>query len=398
MRKSVIVIVIGLFLINGVSAEILLNEIMPHTNSQQGIEWVEIYNDDSEDFILENWKIGDLISNDSFSLNISGEDFGLIIDGDQEDCSLFDIPEESCFALGKIGSGLNDGSETIFLYDDSDSLVDSFSWDNDIKSSGNSWSFKDADWEEAIPTPGLVNNEDSGDEDIKLEIDWNDDDIVNGLEFEIELTAENLKGKDYDVKVWIEDDDGNVISDRYDEDNDEWENGRDYVDEFLQGPGDDDRDMTLRIRDQYDDFKGDAVILARIREEGSSSYEEEIEDNIEILEEEPEEDNDDSADEESEDSSSDENDETPDIYEDYQEYIKRKAGMMDSDENSITGNVIRLGSKKQKTENQENPKSENIKTEKVYNSNTETIKTYAIISFAFLCVIMALLLGFNKLK
>ena len=109
MRKTVIAIIIGLFFINGVSAEIWFNEIMPHTNNLQGIEWVELYND-GNDVSLENWKIGDLADNDTISLNISAEDFGLIIDGNQEDCSLFDVPEESCFALGNIGRGLNDDS------------------------------------------------------------------------------------------------------------------------------------------------------------------------------------------------------------------------------------------------------------------------------------------------
>ena len=49
-------------------------------------------------------------------------------------------------------------SETLFLYNDSEGLIDSLSWDTDIRSSGDSWSFNGTGFEECTPTAGLENN------------------------------------------------------------------------------------------------------------------------------------------------------------------------------------------------------------------------------------------------
>ena len=149
------IILINCLLVDFVNAEVRLNEIIAHTGTSYGFEIVEIYSDEIVN--LTNWTIGDLVSNDTINLNITNN-YALIIDAEQENCSLFDLPNESCIALSSIGSGLNDGAETVFLYDNEGNLVDFFNWSTDIKSSGKSWSFNGILFQECTPTPGQANN------------------------------------------------------------------------------------------------------------------------------------------------------------------------------------------------------------------------------------------------
>ena len=138
--RPLILLMLFVSLLAPVSA-VVINEIMPHTNNFWGDEWLELYNPTNGTVVLNAWKIGDLSSNDTFSLNISAAGFGLIVDsgtGNNTGCAAFNISAESCIALSTIGSGLNDGAETVFLYDAAGNLIDTFSWSTNIKSSGHS--------------------------------------------------------------------------------------------------------------------------------------------------------------------------------------------------------------------------------------------------------------------
>lgn len=156
VSKSFVValfVLLAVSLISLVSASVRINEAMPHSNNALGGEWVELYNSGSSAEVLSNWIIGDRVSNDTISLNIPSNGFAIISSG--IDCSKFNVPSESCVKLSAIGSGLNDDSETVYLYNNS--LVDSFTWSTSIKSSGNSWQVCNSLWGSYSPTPGTAN-------------------------------------------------------------------------------------------------------------------------------------------------------------------------------------------------------------------------------------------------
>ena len=390
---------IGLIFINLVYAEVRINEVMPHTNNFLENEWVELYNSGSGVELIE-WEIGDLKSNDSISLSLGANDFGIILDGVEEDCDRFNVASESCIALSTIGSRLNDGEESISLYDDSGELIDSFSWESNIKTSGDSWIFEDGLFIRGVPSPCVRGdseeseneNENSNsseledsinDEDIILDMDWNEDNIVNQKTMKIDIYVENLEDKDYDVKVYIKfEDNDSIISQRYDEEEETWDSGNYYVDNFFNGPGNDDQEIKLRIREKYEDFKGDAEIIFRLRENGDNSYDEEIKMEIEILESSGS-----SNSEELEDSnlaeSRDSGDDSENSYLDDKERLLQE--LIEKRDSKLTGNAIVAG-------------EEDIKTKKtlIYESKAKKIARYALYTFVFQCVLLIGLLIFAK--
>ncbi|MFA5173699.1 MAG: hypothetical protein WC438_00795 [Candidatus Pacearchaeota archaeon] len=206
-------------------------------------------------------------------------------------------------------------------------------------------------------------NDEDEEEDIKLKISWDEEDIINGKEFEIELEAENLD-KDYDIKVWIADEENNVLSDRYDEENKEWKSGRYYLNDFFDS-GDETKKVKLRIRKEYLDFNGDAEIFLKLRDS------EEISEDIEILEKE------------------DNLNEGINNNSNIQSY---SYNLKEDNDNVITGNVIMLG-------NNYDTESQDIKSEKnvIYESKNELIKKYSIFGFALLCVLLSVLVITRKL-
>lgn len=218
---------------------------------------------------------------------------------------------------------------------------------------------------------------DSTDSQISLNLDWNDNNIENGKEFEVKLTANNLEDKDYDVKVYIYDEDSNKpISQTYSDN--KWQSSNNYINEFFSGPGSESKKVKLRIKDSSRDFDGTATIGVRIREHGSSTYKKEIEVSIDILEG-----DDASSTSTSEDSTLVDNEDTNSLINQNEESV---------DEAPLTGNVIHLGTSK--------IKSESIKSKKnmVYQSNNELIKKYSVYSFTGLLVIFWVALVFLGIK
>jgi hypothetical protein len=205
--------------------------------------------------------------------------------------------------------------------------------------------------------------EEDTNEDIYLKLKWDEDEIINGKEFEIKVKAYNLENQDYNLKIWIKFEDNDTkISERYDEELEEWKSGNYYVDEFFSGDGNKTKNIDLRIKEDYEDYQGDDVeICFKLEDEPDT---EECE-NIEILEKEEESEEEDLV------AQQDENTQTT--------------------QETITSNVITLGS---------SSKTEDLKEQNniIYQSKTELIKKYTIIAFAFFCVGLSALLVFNKLN
>ena len=130
-------------------------------------------------------------------------------------------------------------------------------------------------------------NEGDNDYEISLEIDWDSGDIVNGKEFEIRVKAYNLEDKDYDLKVFIYDDNENSpISQTYYDG--QWLNSNNYMNKIFRGPSDEEDNIRLKIKDSFKSYEGEANLGVRLRESGASSYKEEIQEIIDITKEEEE--------------------------------------------------------------------------------------------------------------
>jgi hypothetical protein len=206
-------------------------------------------------------------------------------------------------------------------------------------------------------------------EDIGLELKWAKEDIINGGEFDIRLHFFNLEDKIYDIKVLIYDEEGDKnspLSEFYNRDKDDWKSSKNYYNNFVTGPGEERKDITMRIKESQGDFKGGAYIGVRLRENGKASYSKEFIEEIDIIKDE---------------GGKEENSEV---------YAEKKEEIEGNKEDKEAERVIVLGSSKSSLE------TKDIKSEIIYESKTEKIKKYSIYGFALLCVILCILLIFKN--
>jgi len=124
-------------------------------------------------------------------------------------------------------------------------------------------------------------------DEIYVELEWDEEDIISGEEFKIKVKAYDLEDEYYKIKVWIEDDEGHTLTERFgiENDGDEgWKSGTYWSYEFMEGSGDESENINLKMRLTYDDFVGDATIFVSIEENDSNSNIDEEDYDIEILE------------------------------------------------------------------------------------------------------------------
>jgi len=364
------ILVFFLNFINGV--EIRINEVeLNPLGSDSGNEWIELYS--NEEINLTGWKI---VNND-------------------EDIKDLNQSFQNYLIINLERLWLDNENESVKLYNRS-LLVHSTLIFSDSSNDNRAWSYCNGTWifinlsygYENNCLTSLDNNQNLTNQNnsqniqntqnipdtLSFDMDWKEENIVNGEEFEIELEFFNLKDQDYDIRVWIEFGDNNtVISDRYDEKNNEWKSGRYYINEFVKGPEDKAKEILLKIREEHGNFKGNTKLFFKIRNEKP------IEKTIKILgKEEQKEDKENKTEEKN------------------KEEIN-KIEQENFENLSIPGEVIFLG--KRASGEIEN-KSEGIKTQKniVFESKSELIKKYAIYGFALLCIMLIFLLAFDKLK
>ncbi|MEK6872380.1 MAG: hypothetical protein AABW90_00020 [Nanoarchaeota archaeon] len=212
------------------------------------------------------------------------------------------------------------------------------------------------------------NSNNSQNKGIFYNLSWSEEDIVNNDEFKIKVAVFNLEDKEYDVKLWIETD--KVISERYDEKNNEWKSGIYYINGFFKGPGNKNEKIKIRIGEDNVNFTGEANLLFRIRDESEISYK------INISEK---------------NNNKNRNVNQQRIDENKQENKEKNETLTDA---KLTANIIRLG----KIVNNETEKTENINTNYiVYESKTEIIKKYSVYGFALLCVGLCILIVWRKM-
>jgi len=369
---SLLLIIELLFLVNGVLGEVRINEVMtdPLICPDSDCEYIEIYTDSPIN--LTNWNIN--TTNQDYDFNFYLEDYLIIVANKIVFLTNFSVNESKIIEWK--GISLVNVGESVFLFNNNSELISNLTYDS--STSGISWQYCSGNWSERSSTPGAENNcpppqnnnPPASNDEPYLEINWDEEDIVNGKEFNIDIDAFDLQSQKYNLKIWIKfEDNDTVISDRYHEEDEEWGSGIYYVNEFFDGGGDSNRrgDIKLRIRNDYRDFHGDAEICFKLEgEEQSKDCE-----NIEILEKE----------------------ETNNV-DTTGNSVQTNSQVSASVSPGITGNVIQLGGGTQNSGTEDLKEQDNI----LYQSKTELIKKYAIYIFAFFCVAFSALLVFEKLK
>jgi len=201
----------------------------------------------------------------------------------------------------------------------------------------------------------------------KISLKWIDDEIINGKEFDIEVNSD-LMGKD--IRLWIEKN-GEIISERYDEENNEWKSGRYYINNF------NDESIKLRIKRDYKDFNGNADLIVKTRDGKESKETVSIIKNYEVL--------------------LNETNDTKNIVIEKkvnEENNKNKINIekiTNGDTNiAETSNTIKLGFY---NENQIYNNKSNI----IYESKNQIIRKYSIYIFAIFIIIFIILIVWRKL-
>jgi len=373
---------IFLLLVVGVAGGVVVNEVMPRT-----IEYVEIYNENNEVLNLSEWKIKDSSTNNpdeitcynipncSLIINFS---YFLVI-GRNTNISEITFQEINYFYVddSSVGNGINDNGDNITFFNST--FATSFSYNS--SESGKSWQLCNETWSEAEPTPGETNlceinqpdqnqtdqnqtdqnQTDSGEAELEMEADY-DEEIKSDEDLEVEIELYNLEDKSYDIKITIEDDDDNTLSEIYDEVNERWKSSFNYINGVVGGPGNKSIKLKIRLKEEYKDFDGEADIKIKLREDGGVDAVSSITNTINI--EGVENSNNDNS-----------NDNTV-------------TNTNNDNTVGITSNVIRLNPPKdiKIDENSEN----------IYKSKAQYIKEYAIYGFSIFCVIVIIFLLLKK--
>jgi len=96
--------------------------------------------------------------------------------------------------------------------------------------------------------------------------------VYSDEEFEAELNLSNLESSSYDIKVFILNSNGKIISEAYDEENSLWVNPFYYIENFVRGPGNKLESILIRLGEEHRDSEGNFTLYARLRKSGSSGY------------------------------------------------------------------------------------------------------------------------------
>lgn len=356
-----------LFFINLVFSQVKINEVeLNPEGSDEGNEWIELYSNQSVNLL--GWKI---VNADNQEILLNQTILGY-------------------FVINLNSQWLDNENESVRLYN-GEQLVDFTPVLKDSFNDNKTWSNCENHWNLLIATPGYANNcisitntpsstnlSYTSSRNITIpykypigfRLDWDDADIRNGDEFNIEIKAFNLENKKYDIKVYIYDNSKTKPISQTNDPNEGWISSNIYMKEFFIGPGNETSDVKLRIRESYRNFSGEATIGVRIRETETSKYIDESEEKIDILE----------------------------------TVIKKASSSSSSiglDENQIkdienirleepitTSNVINL----------EEPKTQVIKTKNnvIYQSKNELIKLYSIYALVILCILFLILLVLKR--
>ncbi|MBI2630086.1 hypothetical protein HYW76_03215 [Candidatus Pacearchaeota archaeon] len=192
-------------------------------------------------------------------------------------------------------------------------------------------------------------------EDSAIELQY-DREIRNGEEVSVKVNTENIINGNYQVKIYLVNEEEKIISDIYDNQKEKWISGNYYV--KLNS----DKQAEIRIKEKYSDFKGESLIYGKIRKENKTEVIAEFSGNIKIL--------------------------------------KIANQTIEETNMEITGEVIKEELTIPEESNIVELNSKDIKSEKIneYKSSNEYVREYGIIVFILFCslMLMVLLKKFNN--
>lgn len=191
-------------------------------------EWIELYNNGSEEINVSNFIIGDESDNDTieggyyYGLGtiIPAYSYAIITDESTRVYNNFDCNPEAVRLYvddGSIGNGLKNNGEAVYLYDNNKNLIHSITYNGTEK--GKSFAFLNNSWYETNCTPGYNNNgsiiyqEEISGCDWKIEILLNKTIFENKDEFEWQMRASKINGDSTNITgiAIIQDLFGNIV-------------------------------------------------------------------------------------------------------------------------------------------------------------------------------------------
>jgi predicted nucleic acid-binding Zn-ribbon protein len=249
-------------------------------------EWIEIKNVSKEEIDLSGWQIsnknqrlkivfeeGTKILPNEILLLKRGDDFSGAIKNSEEALFLFDKDcnlEDEVFATSSWPAGDNFSKRTAERKED-------LSWQTSLDPGG---------------TPGKENSsgfvevEKEEEREPKISLDFPKEVFAN-QEFKVSLSLSDLENETYDIKISIlkiskESEQKRTISE-ISLTGEEWQSSYKYLSKVFSGSSFS-GDFKLRISQKYQDFKGEAEILAKVRQSSNRKVIAELKDKIKIKE------------------------------------------------------------------------------------------------------------------
>lgn len=369
-----------LVLLFSLVSAVRINEVeLNPEGTDSGDEWVELYSENEVN--LSNWS---MVNNDG-DIYVINEIF------------------QGYLIINFQGRWLDNSDEKIILKDDIGETKDETIILEDNENDNRTWQYCNNEWAFLNETKESVNSceggagggeegeqEERGEQEqqpaeISLKLEWDGDEIINGEDFEIESRVYNLEDKVYEIKVYMTfKENDTLISETYYEDKDRWKSSTYYIDDAVTGPGNKSKTFSLRVKDKYENFKGNAKLKAKIRKSGTTSIIAEFEENIEILEKE----------------------ETPEEQKEEEQTVEVETEEQDIETEIAEQKkeIIRLGNRNQikqaEVENGGEGNTGLLQGRVIYESGSEKVKKYAIyvLNLILIAIIVFLLVSFKKEK
>lgn len=176
MNKLIYISLICLIVLPNISAIIISEVMYAPTQSEYYNEWIEIYNNGTNDINLEDWSLCgqnilsgyiDHSDNNELKLNesmiLETGKYAIITDGGSgtEVYSNFNVENSTALHVSgsTLCSGLSNSGENITLKDENGDVINIMSYDPSMGALDNDNSLQfDGYWCEELPTPGALNN------------------------------------------------------------------------------------------------------------------------------------------------------------------------------------------------------------------------------------------------
>lgn len=245
-KKKLMGFGISLIFLISLSSCLRINEVeLNPAGNDAGNEFIELYSSSQEN--LTGWKIR---NNDlqEKTLNFSFSGY---------------------YVLELSSQFLDNSDERVFLIDLNNNITDSTPIFADSLNDNKTWQYCASGWKFEEKTNNFENNcsensiqenktENPSVEETNITIEINleyEKEFRNGNEISVNVKASN---RSYEMKIYIEDKDGKIISEIYDENKEKWVFGNYYVN-FSDY-------ADIRIKSKYRDFYGKTQINARLRD------------------------------------------------------------------------------------------------------------------------------------